>query len=37
MTFTGTVEVIDQDAAEHRAVMQVSRGRPAGRVMPTLT
>ena len=23
LTFTGTVEVVDQDAAEHRAVMQV--------------
>jgi carbon monoxide dehydrogenase subunit G len=29
MTFTGTVEVIEQDAAEHRAVMQV-RSREAG-------
>jgi uncharacterized protein len=29
MTFTGTVEVIDQDAAEHRAVMQV-KSREAG-------
>jgi len=29
MTFTGTVEVIEQDAAEHRAVMQV-KSREAG-------
>ena len=29
MTFTGTVEVIDQDASEHRAVMQV-KSREAG-------
>jgi carbon monoxide dehydrogenase subunit G len=29
MTFTGTVEVIDQDPAEHRAVMQV-KSREAG-------
>jgi len=28
-TFTGTVEVIEQDAAEHRAVMQV-KSREAG-------
>ena len=29
MTFTGTVEVIEQDPAEHRAVMQV-KSREAG-------
>jgi uncharacterized protein len=29
MTFTGTVEVIEQDASEHRAVMQV-KSREAG-------
>ena len=29
MTFTGTVEVVEQDAAEHRAVMQV-KSREAG-------
>ena len=29
MTFTGTVEVIEQDAGEHRAVMQV-KSREAG-------
>lgn len=29
MTFTGTVEVIEQDATEHRAVMQV-KSREAG-------
>ena len=29
MTFTGTVEVIEQDAAEHRALMQV-KSREAG-------
>jgi uncharacterized protein len=29
MTFTGTVEVIEQDAAQHRAVMQV-KSREAG-------
>ena len=29
MTFTGTVEVIEQDAAEHRAVVQV-KSREAG-------
>ncbi len=29
MTFTGTVEVIEKDAAEHRAVMQV-KSREAG-------
>lgn len=29
MTFTGTVEVTEQDAAEHRAVMQV-KSREAG-------
>jgi carbon monoxide dehydrogenase subunit G len=29
MTFTGTVEVIEQDAADHRAVMQV-KSREAG-------
>lgn len=29
MTFTGSVEVIEQDAAEHRAVMQV-KSREAG-------
>lgn len=29
MTFTGTVEVIEQDAAEHRAVMRV-KSREAG-------
>jgi len=29
MTFTGTVEVVDQDAAEHRAVMRV-KSREAG-------
>jgi uncharacterized protein len=29
MTFTGTVEVIEQDAAEHRAVMRVT-SREAG-------
>jgi uncharacterized protein len=29
MTFTGTVEMIEQDAAEHRAVMQV-KSREAG-------
>jgi uncharacterized protein len=29
MTFTGTVEVIEQDAAEHRAVLQV-KSREAG-------
>ena len=29
MTFTGTVEVVEQDAGEHRAVMQV-KSREAG-------
>ena len=29
LTFTGTVEVVEQDAAEHRAVMQV-KSREAG-------
>ena len=29
MTFTGTVEVVEQDSAEHRAVMQV-KSREAG-------
>ena len=29
MTFTGTVEVVEQDAAEHRAVMRV-KSREAG-------
>ena len=29
MTFTGTVEVVEQDAAEHRAVMRV-RSKEAG-------
>lgn len=29
MTFTGTVEVVEKDAAEHRAVMQV-KSREAG-------
>ena len=38
MTFTGTVEVIEQDAAAHRAVHAASsRGRPAGRATPTRT
>jgi uncharacterized protein len=30
MTFTGTVEVIEQDAAEHRAVMQVKSKEAGG-------
>jgi uncharacterized protein len=30
MTFTGTVEVIDKDAAEHRAVMQVKSKEAGG-------
>jgi carbon monoxide dehydrogenase subunit G len=30
MTFTGTVEVVDQDAAEHRAVMQVKSKEAGG-------
>ena len=30
MTFTGTVEVIDQDASEHRAVMQVKSKEAGG-------
>ena len=29
LTFTGTVEVVEQDAAEHRAIMQV-KSREAG-------
>jgi uncharacterized protein len=29
MTFTGTVEIVEQDAAAHRAVMQI-RSREAG-------
>jgi uncharacterized protein len=30
MTFTGTVEVVEQDAAEHRAVMQVKSKEAGG-------
>jgi uncharacterized protein len=30
MTFTGTVEVVDQDAGEHRAVMQVKSKEAGG-------
>ena len=37
MTFTGTVEVVEQDAGEHRAVMQVKSRRPAARATPTRT
>ena len=37
MTFTGTVEVIEQDDAAHRAVMRSSPARPAGRATRTRT
>ena len=30
MTFTGTVEVVEQDAGEHRAVMQVKSSEAGG-------
>ena len=30
MTFTGTVEVVEQDAGEHRAVMQVKSKEAGG-------
>ena len=32
MTFTGTVEVVEQDAGEHRAVMQVKSKEAGGQV-----
>ena len=34
MTFTGTVEIVEQDAAAHRAVMSVKSRRPAARGTP---
>ena len=35
MMFTGTVEVTEQDAAAHRAVITVKSRKPAARATPT--